>query len=82
MLERVQAESGDGGGVGMAVDAEYAAFLAQRIAVQVDIAGRFTKVRICGDALVTCDSNVRCADLLRKFQVTPRECAQSLKVVE
>ena len=28
MLERVQAERGDGGGVGMAEDAEHAAFLA------------------------------------------------------
>ena len=29
MLERVQAERGDGGGVGMAEDAEHPAFLAQ-----------------------------------------------------
>ena len=40
MLQRVQAERGDRGGVGMAVDAEDAAFLAQRVAVEVEIAGR------------------------------------------
>ena len=37
MLERVQAERRDGGGVGMAVDAEHAAFLAQAVGVEVQI---------------------------------------------
>jgi len=35
MLQSVQSECGDGGGVGMAEDAEHPAFLAQRIAVQI-----------------------------------------------
>ena len=33
MLQGVQAERGDGGGIGMAEDAEHAAFLAQRVAI-------------------------------------------------
>ena len=37
MLQRVQAERGDGGGVGMAEDAEDAAFLAQRVAVEIEV---------------------------------------------
>ena len=32
MLEGVQAERGDGGGIGVAEDAEHAAFLAERVA--------------------------------------------------
>ena len=36
MLERVQAERGDGGGVGMAENAEHAAFFAQAVAVEVE----------------------------------------------
>ena len=36
VLERVQAERGDGGGVGMAEDAEDAAFLAQPVAVEIE----------------------------------------------
>ena len=36
MLQRVQAERGDRGGVGMAEDAEHAAFLAQPVAVEID----------------------------------------------
>ena len=35
VLQRVQAERGDGGGVGVAEDAEYAAFLAQRVTIQI-----------------------------------------------
>src|ERR1051325_10428576 len=35
VLQGMQAERGDGGGVGMAEYAEYTAFLAQRVAVQV-----------------------------------------------
>ncbi len=35
MLERMQAERGDGGSVGMAEDAEHAAFLAQPVAVEI-----------------------------------------------
>ena len=35
MLQGVQSERGDGGGVGMAEDAEHAAFLAQRVAFQI-----------------------------------------------
>ena len=35
MLEGVQAERRDGGGIGMAEDAEHAAFLAQRVRFQV-----------------------------------------------
>ncbi len=38
MLQRVQAERGDGGGVGMAENAEDAAFLAQPVVVEIDIA--------------------------------------------
>ena len=34
VLQRVQAERGDGGGVGMAEDAEHAAFLAQPVGVE------------------------------------------------
>jgi hypothetical protein len=37
MLERMQAERRYGGGVRMAVDAEHAAFLAQPVAVEVQI---------------------------------------------
>ena len=36
VLERVQAERGDGGGVGMAEDAEHAAFLAQPVGVEIE----------------------------------------------
>ena len=36
MLQRVQAERRDGGGVRMAEDAEHAALLAQAVLVQVD----------------------------------------------
>ena len=36
VLQRVQPERGDGGGVGMAEDAEHAAFLAQAVAVEVE----------------------------------------------
>ena len=39
MLQGVQAERGDRGGVRMAEDAEHAAFLAQPVAVEVDIGG-------------------------------------------
>ncbi len=35
VLERVQAERGDGGGVGMAENAEHAAFLAQAVGVRI-----------------------------------------------
>ena len=35
VLERVQAERGDGGGVGMAEDAEHAAFFAQAVEVGI-----------------------------------------------
>ena len=45
MLERVQAERGDGGGIGMAEDAEHAAFLAQGVAVIEDtFVGRLADV--------------------------------------
>ena len=37
MLQGVQAERGDGGGLGMAEDAEHAAFLAQRVAFEIGI---------------------------------------------
>ena len=40
MLQGVQAERRDGRGVGMAEDAEDAAFLAQRVAVEVEVRGR------------------------------------------
>ena len=36
VLERVQAERGDGGGVGMAEDAEHAAFLAQPVGIRIE----------------------------------------------
>jgi hypothetical protein len=35
MLERVQPERGDGGGLGVAEDAEHAAFLAERVAFEI-----------------------------------------------
>ena len=37
MLQGVQPERGDGGGVGVAEDAEHAAFLAQRVAFQIEV---------------------------------------------
>ncbi len=37
MLQRVQSECGDRGGIGVAEDAEHAAFLAQRVAFKVGI---------------------------------------------
>ena len=40
MLQGVQAERRDRGGVGVAEDAEDAAFLAQRVAVEVEVVGR------------------------------------------
>ena len=54
MLKGVQAECGDGGGLGMAEDAEHAAFLAQRVAVEVGI---FQEILceiwwLCGDVEV------------------------------
>ncbi len=36
MLQRVQAERGEGGGLRVAQDAEHAAFFVQRVAVQVE----------------------------------------------
>ena len=45
MLQGVEAERGDGGGVGMAEDAEDAAFLAQTVGVQVEVA-RVVKVAV------------------------------------
>jgi hypothetical protein len=59
VLQSVQSERGDGGGVGMAEDAEHAAFLAQRVAVQVRIfqedAGKveIEAGRVIGRALLT-----------------------------
>ena len=44
MLERVQAERGDGGGVRMAEDAEHPAFLAEPVGVEVE----FTRLRNVG----------------------------------
>ena len=38
MLKRMQAERGDGGGVGMAEDAEHAAFLAQAVGIGIELA--------------------------------------------
>ena len=50
MLERVQAERGDRGGLGVAEDAEHAAFLAQRVAfeiiLQIDRPGTEIKVEV------------------------------------
>jgi len=37
MLERMKPEGGDGGCIGMIVDTEYAAFLAEPISVEVEI---------------------------------------------
>ena len=37
VLQGVQAERGDGGGIGVAEDAEHAAFLAQPVAVEVRV---------------------------------------------
>ena len=42
MLQRMQAERRDGGGVGMAENAEDAAFLAQPVGVEVEIAAQIT----------------------------------------
>ncbi len=46
MLEGVKPERGDSGGVGMAENAEHAAFFAQAIGVQVEIRPNFRLVRI------------------------------------
>jgi hypothetical protein len=44
VLQGMKAERGDRGGIRVAVDAEDAAFLAQRIAVEIEIeAGAFTR---------------------------------------
>ena len=40
MLQGVQAERGDGGGIGVAEDAEHAALLAQRVALKVVLKSR------------------------------------------
>jgi hypothetical protein len=37
MLERMQPKRGDGGGVGVAENAEYAAFLAQAVGIHIEI---------------------------------------------
>ena len=47
MLERMQAERGNGRGLGMAENTDYAAFLAQAIAIEIDADSH--------DALVLCD---------------------------
>src|SRR3974390_1171818 len=39
VLQGVQAERGDGGGIGMAVNAEHTAFLAEPVAVEVKVDG-------------------------------------------
>ena len=45
VLERVQAERGDGGGVGMAENAEHAAFLAQPVGVGIELhVGRWREI--------------------------------------
>src|SRR3984893_2032546 len=47
VLKRVQAERGDGGGVGVAVDAEHAAFLAQPVVVgKVPLGGRLNAAHV------------------------------------
>ena len=56
MLQGVQPERGDGGGFGMAENAEHAAFLAQRVAVEVwrpDGSGR-GRVRLAGSSEGLC----------------------------
>jgi hypothetical protein len=55
MLESVETERGDGGGVWMAENPEHAAFLAERVAVGVRI--RIGRKRVAGRALLT----VHCA---------------------
>ena len=59
MLKGVEAERGDGGGVGMAEDAEDAAFLAERVAVHVGI----EVAQVVGD--IRRFHVVHCATLLR-----------------
>src|SRR5262249_6825186 len=44
VLKRMQAERGDRGGIGMAVDAEHAALLAQPVAVEVDVEAGVARV--------------------------------------
>ena len=50
MLQGVQAERGDGGGVGMAENAEHAAFLAQPVAVQIEDPGVAVRCAWCRSA--------------------------------
>src|SRR5258705_9124547 len=60
MLERVQAERGDGGGVGMAENSEYAAFLTQAVAIHI-------RKACCGRRLVhLVQSGLRPASLARR----------------
>ena len=47
MLQRVQAERGDGRGVGMAEDAEHAAFLAQPVGVGIEVARSCVAASCC-----------------------------------
>ena len=70
VLQSVQSERGDGGGLGMAEDAEHPAFLAERVAVQVRIAEmdraevQFALCGVIGRALFT----VHRASLLAWYQ--------------
>ena len=64
MLERVQAERGDRRGVRMAEDAEDAAFLAQRVAVEVEVRPAEASTCHVSDRAVMFDS-FRCAAAVR-----------------
>ncbi len=55
VLQSVQAERGDGGGLGMAEDAEHAAFFAERVAVQVGVSEFYrTQIAFVQVQLVLC----------------------------
>src|SRR5208283_1466651 len=56
MLQCVQAERGDGGGVRMAENAEHAAFLAQPIGINIEIAAY-----VAGSAGIVHGTGSRCA---------------------
>ena len=60
VLQRVQAERGDGGGVGMAEDAEHAAFLAQPVGVRIEDVSRHRVVPYLV-ASINCRMSVRSA---------------------
>ena len=74
MLQGVQSERGDGGGLGVAEDAEHAAFLAQRVALQIGIQQieirqtevRIAEVQIAEIQIALCDVSGRALYLVHR----------------